>query len=94
MWVTCAQKVSKFLRSIPAQKGGFPAMVVVRPRQVHGQGSKRMPFPVNVQRLRDAFAWLRIHNAYYKNMVWDEAAAGSWDDPSKDLPTNKRVRRI
>lgn len=49
------QKVSKFLSSIPVQKDGFPGMVVVKPRQVHGQGSKRMPFPVNVLRLRAAF---------------------------------------
>ena len=60
------QKVCKFLASIPAQKQGFPAMVVVRPRQVHGQGSNRLPFPVNVKRLREAYLWLKVYNLYYK----------------------------
>ena len=83
------QKVSKFLSSIPALKQGFPAMVVVRPRQAHGQGSNRLPFPVNVKRLREAYMWLKVHNPYYKNVLWDEVAADSWEDASVELPTKE-----
>ena len=83
------QKVSKFLSSIPVQKAKFPGMVVVRPRQLHGQGAKRMPYPVNVQKLRRAFEWLKVHNAYYKNVDWDDAAADSWDNEDAELPTQQ-----
>ena len=55
------QKVSKFLSSIPAQKQRFPALVVVRPRQGHGQASNKMPFPVDVRRLREAYELSLIH---------------------------------
>ena len=64
-------------------------MVVVRPRQVHGQASNKMPFPVDVRRLREAYEWLKVHNPYYKKIVWDEAAAKSWDDPELELPTKE-----
>ena len=87
------QKVSKFLSSIPAQKQSFPAMVVVRPRQVHGRGSKRLPFPVNVKRLRDAYMWLKVHNPYYKNVLWNEAAAEKLGGRERGAP-NKRVRHL
>ena len=83
------QKVSKFLSSIPAQKQSFPAMVVVRPRQAHGQGSNRLPFPVDVKRLHAAYLWLKVHNPYYKKVDWDEPAAVSWEDTSIELPTKE-----
>ena len=81
------QHVSEFLSSLPVLPKNMP-FVLVRPRRAPGQQhQKRMaPHRVDVPRLRRAFDWLKRHNPYYREVVWDEESAAAWDDPDAQLP--------
>ena len=77
------QKLSKFLASLPLPKDEFP-FVMVRPRKFHNRPSGKAPFKVNVQKLRSAFAWLKMNNPYYYNVEWVDAREAEWVD--EDIP--------
>ena len=49
----------------------------------------RAPFPVDVQKLRAAFAWLREFNVWRQDAHWDEEAAAAWRDETEDLPVQE-----
>jgi hypothetical protein len=42
--------------------------VMVRPRTLRNRVSNKMPFKVNVEKLRAAFLWLKAHNPFYVNI--------------------------
>jgi hypothetical protein len=65
------QNVSGFMSSLPIPPKNMP-FVMVRPRTPPGGTNcqPRCPFPVDVERLRAAFQWLREHNKWYHNIEW------------------------
>jgi len=71
------QNVVKFFHSLPILPADVP-FVMVRPRSLRNRPSNRMPFKVNVDRLKAAFLWLQANNPYYVNIKWDDSAALAW----------------
>ena len=44
---------------------------------------KGRPFKVDVQKVRLAFEWLKEHNPYYKDIVWESSAEAAWLDETE-----------
>ena len=78
------QNVPKFIASLPVLPGDMP-LVMVRPREFRGQPSSRPPFKIDVTKVRIAFEWLKRHNAYYRNIVWEASAEAAWRDESQQI---------
>ena len=57
------QNVQKFVTSLPILPQDMP-FVMVRPRTLRNRVSNKMPFKVNVEKLRAAFLWLNAHNPF------------------------------
>ena len=64
------QKVTEFLSKLPTLPANMP-FVKVRPRNFAGKPCRKAPFTVNVQKLRDAFEWLRKYNPYHRGEAAD-----------------------
>ena len=73
------QNVQHFFTSLPILPQDMP-FVMVRPRTLRNRVSNKMPFKVNVEKLRAAFLWLKAHNPFYVNIKWDESAAQQWSE--------------
>ena len=71
------QKVSQFLSRLPTMPDEMP-FVQVRPRRYKNHVPPKALFKVDVQKLRLAFAWLKIHSPYYQEVEWNEKAATAW----------------
>ena len=71
------QNVQNFFTSLPILPQDMP-FVMVRPRTLRHRVSNKMPFKVNVEKLRAAFLWLKAHNPFYFNIKWHESAAHAW----------------
>ena len=82
------QNVAKFFTSLPVLPQDMP-FVMVRPRTLRNRVSKKMPFKVNVDKLRAAFLWLHKNNPYYVHIKWDEASAHAWSDDEVAVGTTK-----
>ena len=82
------QQVATFFKSLPILPEDMP-FVMVRPRVFRSRTSNKMPFKVNVDKLRAAFAWLKRHNAYYRAVDWDESSAASWSSESLVVGTTR-----
>jgi DNA replication protein DnaC len=81
------QDVKAFMRSIPMDPSKIP-FVMVRPRVHRSCTDRRVrpPFKVDVTKLQAAYEWLRLHNPYYRDVLWDEDIATRWNE-EPDLPT-------
>jgi hypothetical protein len=82
------QKVAKFLNSLPIPKNDFP-FVMVRPRRFANRPTTKAPFKINVQKIRDAFRWLKENNPYYYNVDWIESRTADWLDEEIPVGTSR-----
>ena len=84
------QNVRRFIKDLPVRPAEMP-VVLIQPRKPPGAADQRprAPFPVNVQKLRAAFAWLREFNVWYQDAHWDEEAATAWQNETEDLPVKE-----
>ena len=71
------QKVASFLSSLPVLPEDMP-FVMVRPRLFKNQRGPKAPFKINVDKVRKAYAWLKKHNPYYRNVEWIDSAEAAW----------------
>ena len=82
------QLIATLFKSLPILPEDMP-FVMVRPRAFRNRVSNKMPFKVNIHKLRAAFAWLKRHNPFYRHIVWDEAAAAAWCSESIVVGTTR-----
>ena len=84
------QNVRRFMKDLPVRPAEMP-IVLIQPRRPPGAADQRprAPSPVDVQKLRAAFAWLREFNVWYQDAHWDEEAAAAWRDETEDLPVQE-----
>ena len=73
------QKVAKFLTVLPTLPGDMP-FATVRPRLFRNRPTNRLPFKVNVHKLRHAFEWLKENNAFYQDIEWVKASEAQWEE--------------
>ena len=82
------QQVATFFKTLPILPADMP-FVMVRPRAFRNKVSNKKPFKVDVNKLRAAYAWLKQHNGYYRDIDWNESAAAAWSADSVEVGTTR-----
>ena len=68
--------VQQWIRNLPVRPADMP-FVLVKPRKYQ---KPRPPVPVDTQKVKRAFEWLKANNPYYYNIEWGEDNEAAWAD--------------
>ena len=84
------QKVHEWVKELPVRPKNMP-YVLVKPRPNHTDPDQRprLPFAIDVQRVRKAYEWLKKYNVHYKDIEWSEDNARAWTDGIEEVPTRE-----
>ena len=64
-------------------------LVKPRPNQTDPDLRPRLPFAVDVHKVKRAYEWLRINNRHYKDVPWSDANADAWTNETEQVPTRE-----
>ena len=60
---------------------------MVRPRNFKNQRSPKAPFKIDVDKIRLAFQWLKVHNPHYHDIEWVPSAEAAWREEDVQVGT-------
>ena len=84
------QKVHEWVKELPVRPKNMP-YVLVKPRPNHTDPDQRarLPFTIDVQRVKKAYEWLKLNNRHYKDIEWSEDNAKAWTEQTEEVPTRE-----
>ena len=84
------QKVHEWVKELPVRPKNMPYVLVKpRPNSANPDQRPRLPFAVDVHKVKAAYEWLKINNPHYSNVEWNEDNAKAWEDGSEQVPTRE-----
>ena len=84
------QRVHEWVKELPVRPKNMPYVLVKpRPNQTDPDQRPRLPFAVDVQKVKRAYEWLRQYNHHYKDVPWSDANADAWTNETEQVPTRE-----